>query len=884
MKAKILDGTADLNNGNAFITPMTSYNSDSEPHALRFKVKAGLTSFKLSGFIAPENVTAVDWGRSTNVDYTPFSTTSKTCGSEVTIFMRPNSNSFNSPLYIYQEELSLFLSQIDELITPFPKWFGYPQEIALIIDNPNFTAPDGIFENLDVIPTFWSTYGGASTFKTAPKIWADLKEFGHFPYYVTGDYNYNNIYAPFKECTSVTKILPQGEFGEELERLGPCDFMQFDADGYADPSAYPFGGAPRSIESYTMPVDKYSFDRGYTYPQFDMSRCEVFKDGYKINKVYIGSDTAASGATLPVGISFNEAHVLRHLTLSLPKIVLESGNYTGYFYYGAKALGIKVPESVEKAYGIFEMDNMYVTEQDEPGNNPPLFPDYVPSDQKAIQPLTPEFAKTKLSFPYGAALEKIFPANENLIIPEPNDVLKSVSNYALNKGASAGVTYVVKNGADWGYYQVPALPAGCEVVQSYCEDTYANQTLGASSFLKFGETGEEEEIHVTGNVTIPALPQSVRIVRNMLKGTFRGARGNAKDTRITNPEAAERKTYMFYGNPAGVEEYQTGMNVTANFKPQVDGLIEEEWGKRYSEFGTVEDGHNLMKIFIAENSGQLPETYMTNLLTGGIVIESGPLPNLEFAINWQQDTWLGATIDPSSIDSLIVPLPAGTKSENAYLRTLQIGMPSAHGQLYFYSGSTWGRKDDGSLAQNEDGCNRPIDFVTWVNPFAPVDLKQYDRYLSDIDLPSFTLTNQEGQTYDAFNNVFGNIYGDPDSFFNAYGVDSTLTTTEERRSYVGLSEPDYVELNNMPWAQFNFTWKKSKMPADFGFLSNKWLSNPRLVNEIPSGEKHPSQQEALYVYKYQYARINNAPDSVPATRGISDEWSAEAFRNETLTW
>jgi hypothetical protein len=876
MQTQIIDGAVNLINGTPFTPPTTS----AEPFALRFKVKTGLTSFALSGAFDPTNVTAVDWGLDAEVDYTPFSEESKPCGEELTIFIRPTYQSFGNGLYIYDEPFSAFLSQIDTLHTPFPNWFGQVGEIRLVITNEDFKAPDGIFENIDLLPVFGQNWRGYSTFKTAPKIWASLKEFAFFP--GIG----NQLYAPFANCPNVTKIEPQGEFGDELEELGPCDFMQFDEEGFADPSAYPSGGAPRVIKNYTIPVNKYSFDRGYAYPQFDVSRLEICLDGFESANFYVGQSTPAAGATLPFGISVNDASNLRDFSVSLPKIILESGNYTGYFYYGAKALGIKLPAGVEAAYGLFEIDNLYVEEQADPGNNPPLYPDLIKSHQIGIQPLTPAFAKTKLSFGYGEALEKIFAPDETLILPTPHAGLKAVSNYGLNKGANTGVTYVVPNGTDWGYYQVPPLPEGCEIVQGYCQDAYAGQTLGVENFLKFGETGEELEIKVTGNVIIPALPQSARIVRNYLKGCFRGARGNAKDTKITNPEAAERKTYLFYGESANENESLTGANVLANFDPQIDGLIEQEWGHRHGT-GSLgpDDGFNLLDIFIAENSGGLPETYKTNLLSGGIVIESQPLPNLEYALNWQEDCWLDATIDPTTIDTLIVPIPEGTKSENAYNRALNIGIPTTDGQLYFYSGETWGRKDNGELADNEDGKNRPLRFVTWVNPFSPVDVKQYDRYLSDLTLPDLTIVNGSGHTYEAFQSAFGNIYGNPDEVFDRFGIDLTITETEVRRAYVGLNAPDYVESNAAPWAPLLFTWRKSLVQTTpTGFLEGKWLSIPVIESDIPSGEKHPAQQEALYAYKYQYAKINNAPDSVPEQFNLTNESGAGYFRSASLTW
>ena len=79
MQIKILDGAVNLVNGEQLKMPHTSNSNSPEPFALRFKVKTGLTSFKLSGAFDPTNVTAVDWGRNATIDYTPFSTVSKSC-------------------------------------------------------------------------------------------------------------------------------------------------------------------------------------------------------------------------------------------------------------------------------------------------------------------------------------------------------------------------------------------------------------------------------------------------------------------------------------------------------------------------------------------------------------------------------------------------------------------------------------------------------------------------------------------------------------------------------------------------------------------------------------------------------------------------------------
>lgn len=884
MKITILDGAVDLLNNTPFVVPPEELNLESaSPVAMRFKVKTGLTSINLSDTFPAENVTAVDWGTVDEVDYNPLLNESVACGEEITIFLRPVNVGFGYGIYQSGFELGKFLSQIDTQYTPFPQWFCREGEYPLLITNPDYKAPKGMFENIDFRPVFNTRrYGGEySLFKTAPKIWASLAEVAQFP--PKGYYTESSPYAPFAGCPNVTKIEAQGEFGEELEYLGPCDFMQYDENGFADPSAYPYGGAPRVVDRYTVPVEKYSFDLGYTYPQFDMTRCVEFKAGYQIGQFYVGQNTTSMSATLPIGIGFNESKVMEYLSLKLPKLVMESGNFTGNFYFGAKAFGIKIPNTVQKVFGFFEIDNMYVEEQADPGNNPPLYPDLIPSHQQATQPLTPEFAKTKLSFSYGAALEKIFDPDEELIIPDPPDGLITVSDYALNKGASAAVTYVSKKAdGNWGFYQVKPLPDGCQVIGSYCENLYSNQTLGANTHLWLGETGEQEKIEVTGNVTIPKLPTASRIVRNNLVGTFRGAQGNAEVEHITNPDAAETKTYLFYGNSAADTDDQTGMTVIANFQPKIDGKIEQEWGRRYGE--NEDEGYILMAGYIMQNTGQLPDTYMTNLLTGGIVIESGPLPALEFAINWQQDCWLDATIDPSSIDTLIIPIPEGVKSENAYNRALQIGVPSTNGELFLYSGNTFGRNPDQSLASNEDGRARIINFATWQNPFAPVDLKQYDRFLSDINLPNFIVTNTEGVTYDAFSDAFGNIYGDPDDFFTRFGVDDSITDTESRRGYLGLMEPNYRNMNAMPWTQFVFTWKSVLWNSPGDFNEGRWLSFPKIEHTIPRGEKRPDQQLALYKYKYEYARINNSPDSVPVELNIDTQYGAQYFRQQTLTW
>jgi hypothetical protein len=881
MKIKILDGVRDLFNEDPITFPHTEPYGDPEPFAIRFKVKEGLTSLWINFLRDTDHITAVDWGLDQPVDRDPFSEPEKPCGEEVTVFFRPFNNSFSAGIYLDGPELSRFLSQIGELYTPFPKWFGYPQSIDLAIDSPDFKASKGIFENIDLIPTFNKTVGVlSSTFTTAPRIWASLKEVQYFP---SPNWFSWQTYAPFKDIPSVTKIENQGEFGDFLEYLGPTDFMIEDEEGFADPSAYPSGGAPREITKYCVPVKKYSFDKSYTYPQFNTERIEIFDHASDIDEIYIGQYTTSSSASLPVGIGFNGSKVLKTANAKLPKIVVQSGNFTGNFYYGSKILGIVLPDTVEKAYGMFELDNIYVEEDEEPGNNPPLYPEIFLRDQQASQPATPEFIKTKISFGWGEALEKIFPPDEELTIPDVPSATKTISRYARNNGSGAYVSYISKRpDHNWGFFQPKPIPEGCEIIGSYCENLYANQTIGFETFLWYGETGEQELITVHGNITIPALPSTTRVIKNYLKGTFMGAQGNMEVEHVTNPDAAVTKTYLFYGEPAADEEYQTGMNVIANFTPQVDGKIEEEWGERYSDH--KEDGAALLEAFIQENVGSLPDTYKTNLLSGGVIIESGPLPNLEYAINWQEDCWLNATADPTSMQTLIVALPPQAKSENAYRRSLQFRSPNTEGQLFFYSGETWGRNPDGSLALNEDGRNRPLRFVTWQNPFTPVDVKQYDRYLSDMTLPDFTITNMDGQVYNAFDDAFSNIYGDADEFFTNYGVDDTITTTAARKGYLGLMAPDYRDMNAMPYAPFAFTWRSSQFNVPGAYIDGKWFSIPVLESEIPSGEKRPDQQLALYKYVYQWARINNDPDSPQQEFRLTYASDASSFREASLTW
>lgn len=886
MKFKILDGAVNLVNGDPLTFPYTTTYGDAEPFALRFKVKEGLSSLWVNFLRDTDHLTAVDWGLDEPIDRDPFSADTKPCGEEVTLFFRPVENTFDSGIYLDAYEFSRFLSQIEILYTPFPNWFGASQTLDLAIDSPKFTAPKGMFENIDLIPTFNTTvpdYSGngaeiSSTFEIGPRIWVDLKDVAYFPGPIWGEYQ---VYAPFKDIPSLKSIEPQGQFGDELEKLSATDFMLTDEDGYADPSAYPSGGAPRQIKKYCVPVDKFSFDKGYTYPQFNMERCEIFSHGSDIKRIDIGQFTSASSVTMPAGINFNESKVLEVLEVNLPKINIKSGNFTGNFWYGTKALGIKVPDTVQYAFGIYALSNDYVAEGVDRDGQAPLFP-WFKDGNLAARPLTPHFIKTKLSFDWGSALEAIFDPEEELTLPNVPSGLLSVNKFAKNITIEAGATRISKKAdGSWGYYSPPALPEGCKNILGYCENLHRNSTLGAVSYLMLD--GENAPITVNDTLKIKKLPQSSEIVTDFLKNTFTGVRGNSLTEIFTDTTQVQSRAILFYGEPGADDEYGTGMTAVANFVPHDDDTIVQEYGIAYH--GVIGNAAQYMQNMIDNTSQQ--DSFTVDICEGGIEIEYGPLPNLLFAPDWMYETWMDATINPKTLGNLIVPLPESTKSENAYTRACAIASPRPTGQLRIENFHTYGSKPgeppiDPSNEQDWQGYTRYCSLAIWDNPFSAADLTKYVWHLEDLTLPDFIGTNMDSRTYAIFQGIFqsyyGSIFGSGDEFFNRFGVDETITNDYDRMAYVGLRDAEFEQAVTDPYSQIAFTWKRMQsIDADD---AGRWISLPQVLEAAPEIDGPRDGYVSPYVYPFEWALLKNDKINQENLRyGVSDADGAMSFRN-----
>lgn len=879
MKIHIYDGNKDLISDSRYKMPLSSESAE-PPVTVRFKVKEGVNTATIVGF--QDDITAVDWGLGAPLDRTP--TVTQACGKEVIMYLRADNGDFREGSYITDDSLSDFLSQIEVLYNPLPDWVGSAGSYYIKIDSEKFTAPNGIFANIDILPTFReaSTYEG-STFLEGPKIWADLSGFQTFPP-KRASYNWQ----PFIDCENMFTIANQGEFGEALERIRPINLTFYDENGMGNPSAYPGGGAPKSIENYCHMTD-YAIESGYAFPQFDNSRLEISIYAHSVDTLHIGKQNGLGQVSMPFGINVNDATNLKILAYKMPALSVKPGNFTGTFFYGAKVLGLEVPESVQEAYGCYEIGVCYSKEGVEPEDLD------VQGNAKSSWASTPAFAatpsfiKTAISFNWGYGLDKIFEPEELLIMPKPGNH-KVIDHYAYNTSEGDNSTFLVAGDKDKPnkYYQIPPLKDGLLYMKSYCRDLYRGQTIGAKTTINNYLDGLIYEIEDT--ITIPKLPQSLKITE-YLKGTFQDTQGAGENEKVTGD--AEIKTYMFYSDPGqkseAVKYYVKTFYDPLDPYPSSDAQqIQQEYGELIA--GNQELGPYLLADKILLEAGDMLSSYTTNVLRGGINIESGPLPNLQYALRWQEDCFSGATIDPTSIPTLLVPVPPSAKTENPYQRALSISKPIAPVEYKDFTVITGGRDYLGLVTKKgfESGFRnniRYLHFMILKDPQSPEDGSVFSWTIADFHIPDIILQNQSGQNYNAFKDLFDNTWGNSDDFFNDHGVDSTITTIGARREYLnvsGLEDPGTFSARSFG---FYFSWSKYKINNKLGTLHpHNYVAKPAIWAPYSPEVPPIDVQESSLEYVLKWAWISNGQDNYSQEFELTTEMEAENFSGFSKQW
>lgn len=399
----------DMLSGQSFDVPE---NTSFTIYTTRFKVKPGVKRIDVSCFEdAGMKVTGVCYG----LENTVSTSLSGDCGEYVTVF---SSTDEFQPTFSRDDLVSSFLSNIDTLIDPLPECFRLLDNAEIAINNPDFKAPKGIFDNADSMPTF-----KGSTFRVAPRIFSDaaMKEMMIFPPRYDSSRRDNEIYAPFKDCKNIERIENQGEFSDRLVYLGPCDFTLYDKDGFGDLSGYPTGGAPVQVNSY---VNAKKVHLGTTFPVYDPKNLKVCIHHINIDEVVID---AQGTVNLPFGgVDFKgldmDTLIIREPVFKVDLPLQQESDRNMIWTWGS--LGISAPRSCRILHNLHMI---WMNVSVEHGRTPIA---------------TPRSLKTRFLYDWGSNLEKTLKNTDLLpgLMPKTPTGLVEVENYYTKR--------IVKNTED----------------------------------------------------------------------------------------------------------------------------------------------------------------------------------------------------------------------------------------------------------------------------------------------------------------------------------------------------------------------------------------------------------------------------------------------------
>lgn len=768
----IKDGYKDAVSGNNYNHPVDGDMA----YRMQFEMKEGQSTFSTGAFTS--SIIAVDTGLNEPLQKNQ-TQSPRTCGEIVTIFLK-SSNSFSTGTEIQSNSIGDFLSQVKTQFQPFPNWIrinpisiGYNMQIM----SEDFTAPNGIFQDIDSYPTFHN-----STFKIGPRIWESLDQAVVFP---QQRFVNNYYYDPFNNCPNLEKIEYQGDFGDMIERIDPANFTFTDENGYDNPSAHPSGGAPKYINNYCK-VKNYNPGLGYNFPNFDTSRLVFAEKPFIIEKLSIGYSYGQ--VQFPIGgLDFRGANNLEHLTLTIPEVQISDQVYDDQYMFGMKLLGIDgINDNIVSVSG----DTYSLRSRQNGTAEEGITPDRL----EAGYILTPRFVKTEISFNYGQALETYYTDPfEPLLAPNTptGTQLISIEDYYkryLDGEKRVVMVHETSDGTHHGF-DIPRLPEGVVQTTSYLENAYRAMAFGSNIPIRL-KTNEPQPIEstLTNSVIIKRKPNSVKTTYNHLKGTMSYTMGDTGVITITNP--VRRELNGIYGTlgekPQDQEELRMKavINMTSNFSEYADN-----WSKRQKNDGNdfVTKGFdysNDQMIIRPSNSDDFSEfldniygdptqrvTQEMNLyrITNSVVLEEDNSTNHLYAINFMDSTWLGSRVDPTVLQTLLA-LPPVTKTENAYRKALFLELPKVSSPVIVTSWETnkHGLIDNKMYEQFFAIVGRDASVAT----VSSDQLDEMSYQIENVLTPTgFILTNEEGSHYSKMETAFSSAFkGDINAWINSHGA------------------------------------------------------------------------------------------------------------------
>lgn len=641
MNKQFVDGIKD------FVTQQNFSLEDgqpSEPVVFRAKLKAGVSTLTLTGWA--NIIWAVDRGLGSGVERN--STSGLPCGEFVTIFFWPNTSSIRATFQpgsatTAPTNTNNFLSQFETIFDPLPEWVKTPNNVR--IDSPDFTAPNGIFDNGDVIPDFTT-----STFKNGPKIYSErvMKELQQFPPGRPGLAVNPGVYAPFKNCPNIETISNQGTFGENLEVLYSCDFTVYDEDGFGNLSAYPSGGSPTTIWSFVQ-ASKIRFSQ--SFPKFDTSRLVFCRNPFVINEIVI--DTMG-GPQLPFGgLDFSQAPPMELLTMdsNIKFTVNLPFQDEDSFTFSWGTLGITAPTSCKELTNIHKIFQNITSV----GVETPI--------------LTPDVLKQKYHFSWGQALENFLqdspPLTEDLmpLVPDNLEVItgfyeKQILQELRLDHTTTGfwASRVTLDGSPHNFTP-QRIPEGVKIVHAYCAGLFAHQ-------------------EVDTNIFIPSLPSSVEYARDAYKMTFFSTCGPL----VTYPAGETEPIFLLAWSESSNNSGSSPVNLVANPTDSLNNRMTQKWLDKGAITVSRYNGnnHSLIENLTITNFAELfllvNETSSQQVgdrtITSSITLEKNLSLDLLFSGSFQEDCFAKSTINPEVIDAFI---PFESEKEwSSYRRALQL--------------------------------------------------------------------------------------------------------------------------------------------------------------------------------------------------------------------
>lgn len=675
-----------------------NYDED-HVYCMRAKVKSGVSDFKINPGIR-KLFSLINYGLG---DFEEPKDSQK-CG-EYIVFLIPIKSERRkietASVHVGEEtEFDNFISQIEILYDPFPSGIDYDFAPPYRIDSPDFSAPNGIFDDQNCIESSsdYSFFEG-STFKIGPRIFSEkcLKNAEIFP--MRNDYvsdlegkdlsHLTTIWAPFKDCPNLEKIEYQGEFGEALQELYPCDFTYQDKNGFDILDAYPTGGNPVSIFGYVR-AKKLNF--GAKFPQIGNKRLKYCDEIFRCESITID---ATSTPIYPFGgITFKDCE-MSFVSMPTFEWIVDLPNQPDdkmNFAFSWGSLGVEAPKSckvVKNLYSIFSHvknpsgDSGVVDEND----------DLILNADVDYNILTPNSARNNGLQSWGSVMDSLkdLDLTEDLMPKICSGIVKLEGYYRnyMSVDEPSWLDDFVKSGLyKWGvltpklddeerFYEIQPLPEGIKILHGYAQGLY--------KYCVFeGQT-----------ITIPKIPNSVVYMRSCFKETFASVSGKHIDRLKKEIEPVivleyhesskeQLETYphfVFNVDKDFSNDFVKNFNkefFKENNHPEIkrvrgmqfhSGVIDTSWPDSTSE--SFIDFSSLVKNVISVKKNAYLSTKYFN--RGRIVFEESDLTKLQYNGDFMKDCWKHSQLDPTIISGLTSMIQ--TSEWENYAGALQIGGP-----------------------------------------------------------------------------------------------------------------------------------------------------------------------------------------------------------------